>query len=144
MCIKYFNILFVKQLAFKIKEFLLTFQMVSFKELETKEKNLEEVISERARFGFTSTRGCEVRKLDVKYCRASRKKRSPRKRQNGRRRRNRRAIPSVSIVVYSNGNQRSDGALSSAGRQGREDFLESLSSSSVVVSRTSRVSSGTA
>ena len=134
----------MKQLAIKIKEFLLIFQETSFRELETKEKNLEEVISEKARFGSASTRGCEVRKLDVKYCRASRKKRSPRKRQNGRRRRNRNAIPSVSIVVYSNGNQRSDGASSSAGRQGREDFLESLSSSRVVVSRTSGVSSGIA
>ena len=107
---------------------------MSFRELETKEKNLDEAINEKARFGPTSTRGCEVRKLDIKSCRASRKKRSPQKRQNGRRRRNRNVVPSVSIVVYSNRNQRGDG-------QEREAIVESLSSSRVAVSGASRVSS---
>ena len=115
---------------------------MSFKELETKEKNLDEAINEKARFGFTSTRGCEVRKLDIKYCRASRKKRSPQKRQNGRRRRNRNVVPSVSIVVYSNRNQRSDNTSSSADRQETGVIVESLSSSRVAVSGASRISSG--
>ena len=113
---------------------------MSFRELETKEKNLDEAINEKARFGPTSTRGCEVRKLDIKSCRASRKKRSPQKRQNGRRR-NRNVVPSVSIVVYSNRNQRSDDTSSSADRQEREVIVESLSSSRVAVSGASRVSS---
>ena len=114
---------------------------MSFRELETKEKNLDEAINEKARFGSTSTRGCEVRKLDIKSCRASRKKHSPQKRQNGRRRRNRNVVPSVSIVVYSNKNQRSDSTSSSADRQEREAIVESLSSSRVAVSGASKISS---
>lgn len=115
---------------------------MSSRELETKEKNLDEVINKKAHFGSTSTRGCEVRKLDVKYCRASRKKRSPQKRQNGRRRKNRNVVPLVSIVVYSNRNQRSDSTSSSADHQEREAIVESLSSSRVAVSGVSRISSG--
>ena len=99
-----------------------------------KERNLDDAINEKARFGFTWTRGCEVRKLDAKHCQASRKKRSPQKKQNRKRRRNKKAIPSVSVVVYLNGNETGNRTSSLAGSRERGVIVESLSSSRVSAS----------
>ena len=93
-----------------------------------KERYLDAVINDEARRGHPSTRGCEVRKLDAEHCQASRKKRSPQKRQSrGGRRRNRKTVPSVSVVVYVNRNERSDGTLPSSGRRDERVIAESLS-----------------
>ena len=122
--------------------------MLSFKDLEMKEKNLDKVINENA--GHRSaTRGCEVRKLDAKHCRISRKKLSKQKKRNRKhtKRRNRRAIPSVSIVVYVNRNTTSAAALKSS--TGEETVSRALSNLGIRSSqsnenefRTSRQSSG--
>ena len=109
-------------------------QRQSFQELEMKERNLDDVINERARFGIASTRNCEVRKLDAKHCQASRKKRSPQKKQNRKRRKNKKVIPSVSVVVYLSGNETGDRTSSLTGSRGGGVIVESLSSSRVSAS----------
>ena len=91
-----------------------------------KERNLDVVINRKARLGVASTRGCEVRKLDFKHCQKSRKKRSPQKRQSREKRRNKKRTPSVSVIVYLNGNESSDVSLPMSSRQGEGSIVEAL------------------
>ena len=100
-------------------------QKQCFEEMEIKERNLDEVIKDKARFSFPSTRNCEIRKLDTKRCRTPRKKCSPQQRKDRGRRRKRKTVPSVSVVVYLKRSGRSDDA--STGSRERGPMVDSFS-----------------
>ena len=76
--------------------------MSSLKELEIKERNMEDIIKEKARSSMENTRGCQTQKLDRNTCLSSPKKRSRQKRRASKV--NKRKNLAVSVTAYYNKN----------------------------------------